>query len=387
MAKLTRIVQKLFGSGAGVDQIAQFGSLFAGSPAFTTDPATAMSLSNWLTGWAGAAIGGNAPAIEDMNACMFVFAYQLGYLLQAGIAEWDTDTVYYIGSFASVAGAVYVSRTDANSGHDPTGDPTNWKLLPLNLMTALGDLVYGGTDGAGVRLAGNTDAVAKMLTQTGDGLGGSAAPVWREIKGPTVQKFASGSGTYTKPAGVLYIRVRMAGGGGGGAGTGSSGVGASGTGGNTTFGSSFLVANGGGGGTGGGGGLGGSASITGPTGISIAGAGGTGVSNLVNSAGGCGGVTAFGGAGGGAFGNSSSVAGGSAAANSGSGGGGAGGNASFGGGGGGGAGGYIDVLVTAPSATYAYAVGALGAGGTAGTSGQAGGNGGAGVIEVTEYYQ
>jgi hypothetical protein len=33
---------------------------------------------------------------------------------------------------------------------------------------------------------------------------------------PTVQTFTSGSGTYTTPAGVAYIRVRMVGGGGGG---------------------------------------------------------------------------------------------------------------------------------------------------------------------------
>lgn len=53
MAKLPRVKQNIFGSGAGVNQIAQFGSLFAGSPATTTSPAVAQSLSNWLTGWRG----------------------------------------------------------------------------------------------------------------------------------------------------------------------------------------------------------------------------------------------------------------------------------------------------------------------------------------------
>ncbi len=126
MAKLSRIVARIFGSGAGPDQISQFGSLFAGSPAFTTDPAVAQSLSNWLTGWSGAAIGGNAPAIEDMNAAFFVLAYQIAYMLQAGIGEWNTDTIYYTGSLAMVDGVIYVSLADTNTGNAVT-DLTKWQ--------------------------------------------------------------------------------------------------------------------------------------------------------------------------------------------------------------------------------------------------------------------
>jgi glycine rich protein len=40
-----------------------------------------------------------------------------------------------------------------------------------------------------------------------------------KLKVPTVQRFTSGSGTYTTPAGVLYIEVEMVGGGGGGEGS------------------------------------------------------------------------------------------------------------------------------------------------------------------------
>lgn len=127
MARLSRVFQRIFGSGAGTDQIAQFGSLFAGSPAFTTDPSTAQSLSNWLTGWFGAAIGGNAPAIEDMNAPFFVSTYQLAYLMQAGVAEWDTSTVYYIGSLVQDGtGVIYKSLTDSNTGNALTS-AANWQ--------------------------------------------------------------------------------------------------------------------------------------------------------------------------------------------------------------------------------------------------------------------
>src|SRR3982751_6358775 len=141
MAKLNRILARVFGSGAGTDQISKFGSLFAGSPAFTTSPAQAQELSNWLTGWLGAAIGGNSPAVEDMNAVHFVLAYQIAYLMQAGVPEWNTATVYYIGSLANVDGSIYLSRTDDNTGNDPTGDPTNWKLVAGEVMTDLGDTI------------------------------------------------------------------------------------------------------------------------------------------------------------------------------------------------------------------------------------------------------
>lgn len=177
MANLTKMAQNIFGSTAGVDQISKFGSLAAGAETFTTDPAQAQSLSQWLDGWYSAVIGGNAPTIQDMNAAFFVITYQLAYLVQKGIPEWDAATTYYTGSFANVAGVLYVSRTDSNLNNLVT-DVTNWKKVGGNIMTTLGDLVYGATNGASTILSGNTDAVRKMLTQIGNGLGVSAAPAW-----------------------------------------------------------------------------------------------------------------------------------------------------------------------------------------------------------------
>ena len=51
MAALTPFVQNIFGGTADTDEIAKFGSLAAGAPAFTTDPSEAQSLSNWTGGW------------------------------------------------------------------------------------------------------------------------------------------------------------------------------------------------------------------------------------------------------------------------------------------------------------------------------------------------
>lgn len=49
----------------------------------------------------------------------------------------------------------------------------------LSPMTTLGDSIYGGASGAGTRLAGNTDATKKYLSQTGNGTT-SAAPAWSQ---------------------------------------------------------------------------------------------------------------------------------------------------------------------------------------------------------------
>lgn len=211
---------------------------------------------------------------------------------------------------------------------------------------------------------------------------------------PTIQKFTSGSGTYTTPTSPapLYIKVKMVGGGGGGSGSGTSGMTSGGTGGNTTFGTSLLVANGGAGGTAGGGqgGAGGTASLgTGPVGVALQGGQGQGNeyqgSLAFYSRGGQGAASPLGGEGGGSY----SAVGGAAITNSGSGGGGAGtaGTSTGISGSGGGAGGFVEALISSPSATYSYAVGTSGNAGGAGTSGYAGGAGGSGLIIVEEHYQ
>lgn len=207
---------------------------------------------------------------------------------------------------------------------------------------------------------------------------------------PTVQEFSSGSGTYTLPANVLYLRVRMIGGGGGGGGSGSVG-GANGTaGGTSAFGASLLVAGGGAGGGAGGAiaGAGGSASLgSGPVGLAAVGSAGQ-ASSLSNPAGvyisGANGASGVWGGGG----QGTTTIGGDATG-VGSGGAGAGtlGNATVITGGAGGSGGYVDAIIYTPSATYAYVVGAAGAFGTQGTAGAAGGAGFAGKIIVEEYYQ
>lgn len=266
---------------------------------------------------------------------------------------------------------------------------------------------YLGADGlwSGITVADDAITNAKLANMAQSTIKGRAASAGtgdptdltsQQVKDiiytqPTVQRFTSGSGTYTTPANVKYIRVKMVGGGAGGVGSGTAAGTVPTAGNNSTFGSSLLTANGGGIGSfaSGAGGAGGSVTVNSPAVSVVAVTGGDGGNQLGGSSqlysGGDGGNTYFTGSGKGGHGN---AAGSNGKTNSGGGGGGGGisGVGTSYSGPGGGAGGYIDAIITGPSSTYSYAVGSGGNAGGAGSSGQAGGAGAAGIIIVEEYY-
>lgn len=281
-----------------------------------------------------------------------------------------------------------------------TGTTTQTVVLPVTSTLTLGQQFVITNNSTGVvtvqssgantiqaMIAGSQLTVTVILT-SGTGVASWSASYVINLTAavqPTVQKFTSGtSQTYTTPTGVQYIRVRMVGGGGSGAGGGTSQTSGN-AGNNTTFGAQ-LAANGGAAGTGSTGGAGGTATLgSGPIGTALSGGGGMGpiyAGTTAAPSGGSGGNSAFGGGG---SSNDGSGAGGAGATNSGAGGGGGSTNSvsATSSGGGGGAGGFVDAILTSPSATYTYTVGASVAGGTGSTSG---GAGAAGYIEVTEYY-
>jgi hypothetical protein len=118
MAKIVRKTQKIFASTPGTNQIAQVGSLAAGTPTFSTDPDVIQQLTNFLQGWFACVVGANSPAIEDMNALQFLFSRQIAYLMQEGVAEWDAGTTYYIGSLVQDSnGLVYCSVANNNTNN------------------------------------------------------------------------------------------------------------------------------------------------------------------------------------------------------------------------------------------------------------------------------
>jgi hypothetical protein len=210
------------------------------------------------------------------------------------------------------------------------------------------------------------------------------------VTSPMVNVFTSGSGTYTTPTGALYLEVEMIGGGSGGGGSGTGAGTGSTAGGNTTFGSSLFVANGG---------------LAAPTAVTSTGPAGAvatgGDDNLTGAVGGppnslsstannavSGGAASFYGGGGSPGATQPFVAAG-AATSPGAGGGGAGvpNAGALNSGWGGNAGAFLRKLITTPLATYAYAVGTGGAGGPAGTQGAIGGAGAAGYIKIKVYFQ
>lgn len=129
MPRLTRATQKIFGSTASVNQRGVIGSFAAGAPAYSTDPETIQSLSNYLQGWYGVVVGQNSPAIQDMNALDFLITRQLAYLFESGVSEWDAETTYYIGSLATDStGQIFVSLADNNLNNALT-DTTKWRLI------------------------------------------------------------------------------------------------------------------------------------------------------------------------------------------------------------------------------------------------------------------
>jgi hypothetical protein len=264
-------------------------------------------------------------------------------------------------------------------------------LATDSLWDAKGDIVAGTGANTAAKVTVGTDGYILMADS-----GETAGVAWVEpgsTSAPTQQRFTSGSGTYTLPAGCTRIVVKMVGGGGGGGGSSTIAAnngGTGGTGGNTTFGLHTAS-----GGTGGAffssGGTPGTGTIgAGAIGVGVTGASGdvpnttpTAATNDVYGGSGGGAAPFFGGAGSGGTFGAVGVAG---STNTGGGGGGAGSGLSDRSAAGGASGGYCEFIISAPSSTYSYAVGAAGTAGTAGASGFAGGAGAAGQIIVTEYY-
>ncbi len=142
MAKITRKIQKIFGSTAGTNERGVIGSFAAASPTYSTDVDTMQSLAGYLVGWFNIAAGPTSPCIEDMNSLDYVLSYNIAYLQQAGIAEWYATTTYYIGSLVNDGtGIIYISQTNTNLGNTPTNSSSAWKRLgdPATSATIIAD--------------------------------------------------------------------------------------------------------------------------------------------------------------------------------------------------------------------------------------------------------
>lgn len=136
MAKIDRKFQRIFcGDVPANNVVAEFGSLKAGTPTYSSDPAVIQSLAAWGAGWSGAVINNSAPALQDMNALFYVLSRQVAYLMQEGIAEYDSSTIYWVGSLAyDGVGRVYKCLVDNTTGVALT-DTTKWMLWQSDQVT------------------------------------------------------------------------------------------------------------------------------------------------------------------------------------------------------------------------------------------------------------
>lgn len=351
----------------------------------------------------GAVVGGTNARTQlnlPSNATTQIFNAASPSLYQAGeLTGWvqlgTSQKFYFRAPFAQNGAA-----TDWNISPSYVGDtPPSGFSITMNSSGVI-NAVCPTFSGTGlINYALNAPAVGATFPLAVDAASittGTIAAARLPSFAPTQTKYLSGSGTYTVPANVKWLKVRMVGGGGGGAGGTSAGANtAGGVGGNTTFGTN-TANGGGGGGVGGVGssyipGAGGTATLgSGLIGFTLAGATGCSGhytrSTSMDTISGAGGNSVFGGGGGnGAPGNVGTAG----VANTGGGGGGGNANTSYtgaSGGAGGGAGGFVEAIIAAPLSTYSYAVGAGGTAGPAGTNGQAGGAGGSGIIIIDEYY-
>lgn len=134
MAQLTREKHKLFGGSGTSDNFAQFGSTIGAGPNFTKDISTIQALSAWVDGFQAEVENTNkAPILEEFNAFAYEHSYQIAYIFEAGIPEWQVATTYYVGSIVRKAGTfeLYGSLVANNLGNalPSQADNANWEYL------------------------------------------------------------------------------------------------------------------------------------------------------------------------------------------------------------------------------------------------------------------
>jgi hypothetical protein len=167
MAKITRKTQKQFAGSA--TNVGQFGSLQVGTKVITTDPAVIQGLSAYTGGWSAAVTSGQElPPLEEFNGLNFVNTYQLGYLLQEGVPEYDAGTTYFQNSIVKKPGTyqLYGSKIDNNLGNALT-ITADWQFL-VDLSNPTSNIVWGGTAGGSASVLTLTPTTALSAYAAGN---------------------------------------------------------------------------------------------------------------------------------------------------------------------------------------------------------------------------
>lgn len=131
MSKLERKNHKVFGINATETKVGQFGSANATTKITTKDVEKIQALDAWEQGWEAGAVGNNRyPTQQERTGVDYEHSYQIGYMLQEGIPEWNKDTTFNKGSIVKAYNGttlqIYVSLVDHNLNNAVT-DTTKWK--------------------------------------------------------------------------------------------------------------------------------------------------------------------------------------------------------------------------------------------------------------------
>lgn len=146
MSKIARKTLNIFANGASNN--GQFGSAQAGTKVLSSDPAVLQALPAWAQGWLDATISSeNLPTLEEMQGIQYIVTYELAYLFQEGIPEYDAGTTYFIDSIVKKSGTVqlYKSLIDNNTGNALTNG-SDWQFL-VDLGNVESNIVWGATAG------------------------------------------------------------------------------------------------------------------------------------------------------------------------------------------------------------------------------------------------
>lgn len=140
MAILPRKYQKVFASAAS--NIGQIGSGQTGAKLLTSDLDVIQALAAFDNGLSDVTLSAKKlPPIEEFNALFYDATFQLVYLFQEGIPEYDISTEYRINSLIKESGTTNIWKSLVNTN---TGNPlvagVNWSklgdLTTLQLLAA-----------------------------------------------------------------------------------------------------------------------------------------------------------------------------------------------------------------------------------------------------------
>jgi hypothetical protein len=181
MARIPRVLYRLFGVDGPTADFGTFGSKAAGAPVYTKDVAVIQSLDAWANGWKNALQSGERqPFLEDWNAKDHVHGYMLAYLMQEGVPEWNGNTEYHQNSIVKKPGTfeLYASLVNNNTGNTlPTQtDDVNWKFLfPVRTSQLLGTITNAQIDAIASSKITGTVADAQIASMAASKITGTVA--------------------------------------------------------------------------------------------------------------------------------------------------------------------------------------------------------------------